>query len=134
MTSNTEKHIIRALEDIQNGLSQRKASERWGIPRSTLRGRLNGSQNVNDANEWRKRLSNEQETHLVGWIFIQEAIGFPVTHQQVREFAERVLKASGNTQPLGKGWIEGFLYRNPKVRTKRGKTIDSKRANGATIK
>ena len=38
----------------------------------------------------------------------------------------------GGIQELGKRWIEGFLRRNPILRTKRARNIDSVRVNGAT--
>ena len=34
---------------------------------------------------------------------------------------------------LGKRWIEGFLWRNPILRTKRARNIDSVRVNNTTI-
>jgi DDE superfamily endonuclease len=43
-----------------------------------------------------------------------------------------VLKIKGDYQELGKRWIEGFLRRNPILRTKRARNIDSVRVNGAT--
>jgi hypothetical protein len=38
----------------------------------------------------------------------------------------------GDNQTLGKRWIEGFLRRNPILRTKRARNINSVRVNGAT--
>ncbi|KAK1245194.1 hypothetical protein MKX08_004823 [Trichoderma sp. CBMAI-0020] len=126
----SEDNILSAITDIENGISQRKAAARWGIPRSTLQERINGRVTRNKANEHRQRLSRYQETHLVQWILSQEALGFAPTHYQVKEFAARVIKAGGDDEPLGKAWIEGFLRRNPEVKTIR----DSCRVNGAGIK
>jgi len=50
----------------------------------------------------------------------------------VREFAQRVLAANGDLEPLGKKWMTGFLRRNPEIKTMRGKRIDSIRINGAS--
>lgn len=120
MTDSMESAILSALKDIENGISQRKAAQRWGIPRTTLQSRLNGRQARSDAYESYQRLSKEQECHLVGWILVQTNLGLPPTHQQVKEIAQRIVKAGGNDQPLGKHWMEGFLRRNPEVRTVRG--------------
>lgn len=51
MTDSIENAILGALKDIENGVSQRKAALRWGIPRLTLQKRLNGSQPRSDAFE-----------------------------------------------------------------------------------
>jgi hypothetical protein len=125
MADSIEADIFSALKDIKNGISQRKAAARWGIPRSTLQKRLSGSQPRSDAFESLQRLSKEQESHLVGWILVQANLDLPPTHQQVKEIASRIVRAGGDDQPLGKHWMEGFLRRNPEVRTVRGKPIDS---------
>lgn len=121
MPESTENSIASALEAIQNGLSQRKAAKRWGIPRSTLQKRLNGSQSRSDANKHLQRLSRQQESHLAEWVLVQSNLGLPLTRQQIQEFASRIVKQSGNDQPLGKRWIDGFLRRNPEIRTVRGR-------------
>jgi 4-hydroxybenzoate polyprenyltransferase len=62
----------------------------------------------------------------------QEALGVPLTHGQIRQFAGRLLAIKGDHKKLGKRWMEGFLRRNPILRTKRARNIDSVRVNGAT--
>jgi hypothetical protein len=57
----------------------------------------------------------------------------PLSHGQIRQFAGRLLVIKGDNQKLGKRWIEGFLRRNPILRTKRARNIDSVRVNRATI-
>lgn len=96
-----------------------------GIPKTTLYNYLNSTVNKYNAQEHTQRLSRQQETHLVQWILTQEALGLGPTHQQVREFTGRVIKAGGDDVLLGKAWMEGFLRRNPEVRTVRGKPLDS---------
>lgn len=134
MPSYSENSILLAIQDVESGISVRKAAQRWGIPRSTLHDRLTGTVTRNEANEHNQRLSKKQEAALVGWILSQGDLGFAPSHHQVREFAARIVKAGGDDQPLGKAWMEGFLRRNPEVKTVRGKTLDSCRLNGATTK
>ena len=62
----------------------------------------------------------------------QEALGVPLTHGQIRQFVSRLLVIKGDHKKLGKRWMEGFLRRNPILRTKRARNIDSTRVNGAT--
>ena len=39
-----------------------------------------------------QRLSPTQENHLAKWVRIQAALGLPPTHQQLKDFAERILQ------------------------------------------
>ena len=130
--SYTEEDLQDALDAIANGLSVKKASQEWGIPRTSIRNRLSGRQPTNKAFSSFQRLSPIQEALLTSWILTQGALGLPPTHTQVRVFAERILRAQGDTQPLGKRWMSAFLDRNPSIKTMRSISMDSKRMNGAT--
>ena len=129
----TENDILQALIDIKNRQSLKSVIKKSGLPRSTLRGRVKGSEPHSIAAESQQRLSKVQEEHLTQWVLTQEALALPPTHAQIREFAQRVLAIKGDNQPLGKRWIQAFLKRNLILRTKRARTIDSKRINSATI-
>jgi hypothetical protein len=39
----TEENVLAALKAVVNGASRQEASSHWGIPMSTLRGRLAGA-------------------------------------------------------------------------------------------
>ncbi|KAF4473667.1 hypothetical protein CGGC5_v007262 [Colletotrichum fructicola Nara gc5] len=101
---------------MANGISARNASRRWGVPRSTLQDRTKGAQQRAAAFEDLQRLSHTQEAKLASWVQIQADLGLPPTHQQVKDFAQRILHAMGDTQPLGKRWMDGFLRRNPYIK------------------
>ena len=132
MPKYTEEHAENAIRDVENGGSMRTAAKRWGIPRTTLQSRTKGAEAAAIAQEPRKRLLRLQEGHLRDWILTQAALGLPPTHFQLLTFASRILVAGGDLQPLGKHWIEGFLRRNPEIKTLRGKRIDCARINGAS--
>jgi hypothetical protein len=128
----TEHDLYMALNDVRNGKSLRQASREWGVPSSTLSDRNKGQESHTIAAESQQRLSSSQEEHLSNWVLAQEALGVPLTHGQIRQFAGRLLVIKGDNQVLGKRWMEGFLRRNPILRTKRARNIDSVRVNGAT--
>ena len=132
MPQYTEDNIIQALNDVTNKKPIRQAAREWGIPYPTLRNRLNGIECHSNASESQQRLSRVQEEYLTQWVLTQEALGLSPTHGQIREFTQRVLAIKGDHQPLGKRWIQAFLRRNPILRTKRARTIDSQRVNSAT--
>ena len=128
----TEEDIQVALFAITNGMSQRRAASEYGIPRATLQRRINGGISRQEAREPQQRLSPIQEDHLTQWVLTQESLGHPPTHTQIRLFAGKILHAKGDGQPLGRRWMEGFLRRNPILRTKKQLQIESVRVNGAT--
>ncbi|OHW97226.1 transposase, partial [Colletotrichum incanum] len=51
---------------------------------------------------------------------------------QIREFAQRILNAMGDTQPLGKRWVNAFIRRNPSIKVQRSRSIDFRRVNEAS--
>ncbi|KAF4808752.1 hypothetical protein CGCTS75_v014793 [Colletotrichum tropicale] len=132
MVEYTEDEINQAVEAISNGMSLRKAAHEYGIPRTTLQYRLHGTQGRAAAFADLQRLSPAQEAKLAEWVRIQHALGLPPSHQQVKEFAGRILHAMGDTQPVGRGWVQAFIRRNPSVKVQRSRSIDSRRVNRAS--
>jgi hypothetical protein len=127
-----EEDLTIALQDVAYGKSIRKAALDWGIPRTTIADRLQGTESSRKAKVDKQRLSPVQEAHLTGWILTQEALGLAPTHAQIRELAQRLLAIKGDTLPLGKNWLEAFFRRNPELKIKRQRRIDSQRLNGAS--
>ncbi|CAG9953996.1 unnamed protein product [Clonostachys rosea f. rosea IK726] len=123
MSEYSENNLQLAIRDVESGVSQRKAAERWGIP---------GRKTRAIEAETRQRLSRIQGARLTKWILIQDSIGFPPSHARVKEIVGFLLCEEGDLEPVGRHWIEGFLRRNPEVRTLRGKRIDFLRVEGAT--
>uniref|UniRef100_A0A8H7TQQ8 HTH CENPB-type domain-containing protein n=1 Tax=Bionectria ochroleuca TaxID=29856 RepID=A0A8H7TQQ8_BIOOC len=132
MTRYTEESLQNAIIDVGGGMSQRQAAARWGVPLTTVSNRIRGTQSRTVIAESQQRLSRKQERDLAGWILIQDSIGLPPSHRQIRKIAEALIGSDDQARPLGRKWIEGFLLRNPDVGTLRGKRIDFLRVNGAT--
>ncbi|KAF6786836.1 hypothetical protein CSOJ01_15337 [Colletotrichum sojae] len=133
----TEDQLKSAEKAVLEGMSIRQAGRDWGIPYATLSDRLKGAGTRNEAKEMYQRLSPEDEKALVGWITVQGQLGWAPTHQQVRNLASRIVVSSGDTRPLGRKWMEGFLRRHPSIRSLKARSIDSKRVkevNAETIK
>ena len=132
MAQYTEDDVAAAIQDVRNGKPIRRAAKDWGVPKTTLIDRLSGRESSREAAISQQRLSPVQEKHLTDWVLTQEALGLAPTHAQIKELAERVLALKGGHTPLGKNWIAAFFRRNPILRTKRQRRIDSQRINGAS--
>ena len=132
MTTYTEDDVQNALTDLQQGVALATAATRHGVPRNTLRGRLNGAQPYRYAHSDEQRLSAIQEEQLESWVLRQEALGYAPTHAQIRAIATGVLQRADDHQPLGRKWSTHFLKRHPAIKTKLGRRTDWERINAAT--
>ena len=132
MPSYTEDALTAAINAVNAGTPVKRAARDYGIPMTTLRHRLAGRQSKTTAHTSQQKLSSIQESRLAEWIRVQDALGLGATHAQIRTFASRILLAGGSTAGVGKHWLEGFLRRNPHVRTLQTRRIDAARINGAT--
>ena len=132
MTNWTEETMSQAIFAVQNGLSKKEAAKQYGIPKSTLLGRLSSAVNKKQDAINRQVLSDTQESSLAQWAIIQEKLGTPPTHRKLRLAAQIMLREGGNNQILGKHWVTGFLRRNPSIKTYQGKRLEVKRVKGVT--
>jgi hypothetical protein len=132
--ANQEQAIQLAIRDYKNGVysSQKAAAEAYNVPRSTFRDRLHNRHPPRNAHEVQQRLTSPQEDFLVQWILEEEARGYPPSHARAREMASRILKANGDTKPLGKKWITHFIGRHPEIASIIGKKIEALRIQSAT--
>lgn len=129
-----EAAIELAIKDYLAGLysSQRAAAKAYGIPPSTLRGRINGATNSAISHQHQQRLTPQQEEFLVEWILEEDARGFPPSIPRAREMANRILRMNGDLDPIGKAWLSQFVRRNPRVHSVVGRRIEAPRAEVAT--
>jgi hypothetical protein len=132
MAQYTEYELGQAVIAVTNGQSVQKAALHWGIPRSTLRHRLQGTESRKEAFASQQRLSPIQEQHLTQWILTQCDLGLPPTYAQIKQFTQRILATKGDDKPIGKHWMQAFLRRNPSLRTQKSYSRESARVNGAT--
>lgn len=68
------------LQDIGNGVPVRKAANQNGIPESTLRSRLKGSEPRFLAHEYQQRLPSYQEEQLCNWLILQDRLAMGLSH------------------------------------------------------
>lgn len=128
----TEESLSKAIAEVRAGRSVLSASKSYNIPRSTLRGRLNGVWPRAQAYDRLQALSGREESYLAQWAIAQGRLGLAPSHTMLRTFATRILARRGSTAPLGRHKIIKFLRRNPEVRSIRGRKIEYERVNQAT--
>ncbi|KAK4158617.1 hypothetical protein QBC43DRAFT_350363, partial [Cladorrhinum sp. PSN259] len=103
-----------------------------GVSPSTLQRRLCGQRTATEAQEERQRLSALQEGYFVNWILHKESCRHAPSKVEVRALVAKILLEGGNTQPLGKNWIDGFLDRNKEIKAKVSKPLSAARAQYTT--
>ncbi|KAJ3566248.1 hypothetical protein NPX13_g7210 [Xylaria arbuscula] len=128
----SENDVLAAVAAISNGVSLRKASREYGVPRTTLQDRIMGVRPKTIAYRDRQKLSVVQEDTLARWVTTQSSLGQHPDHQELRRYALEMLKAAGEPEQLGKRWVNRFLRRYPLIRVMRKRAIDFRRINGAT--
>ena len=83
MAAYTENDVQNALADLHNEGALATAASHHEVPRTTLRGRLNGAQSCRHAHDDEQRLSTVQEERLERWILRKEVLNYAPTHAQV---------------------------------------------------
>lgn len=126
-----KKRALRALDDVEDGMSVQGAAEKNDIDRCYLRRRILGTPTALQSYQVRQTLSVTQEAYLVRWALDQAAIGYAAPLKQFKHFAMRLLALEGMPQKLGRRWYERFLRRHPEIRTSKSRLIEYKRYNGA---
>ncbi|RYC80162.1 hypothetical protein BFJ63_vAg16956 [Fusarium oxysporum f. sp. narcissi] len=131
----TEDDVAEAILDITDrGLSQNEASQRRGVPQSTLSGRLSGQASRNERIQAHQRISKTQEETLIRWVLRQESLGYALSHSQLRACIEAILQQQGDNKPLGKHWTTRFVKRHLQLSTKLGKRQEAARFDRFTPK
>lgn len=125
--------------DLISGILRAKGGEKLQsickslqLPRSTLRGRLQGAQPVQEAKQSSRRLSLEQEEVLIKWILDEERAGRAPPKWQLKSFAELILEEGGDHEPIGNNWVDRFLERHGDIKTKIAHSLEAARAHATT--
>ncbi|KAL5610942.1 hypothetical protein FOBRF1_007059 [Fusarium oxysporum] len=87
----TEYQLQCAVDELLATGNPIKAAKEWQVPRTALLDRLNGRESRKTAHTHRQRLEPVQEAHLANWVLAQLALGLVPTHNQLREFAQRIV-------------------------------------------
>jgi hypothetical protein len=130
--ANQEGKVLLALEGIKKGQikSLRAAAKLYEIPFSTLQERAAGVSSRVDIYHHRQKLTQLEEDSLTEWIISMDSRGAAPRISTVREMANILLAARGETPPttVGKNWPSAFIQRHDEIRTRFSRRYDYQRA------
>ncbi len=122
-----------AIQAVKNGqiISIQKAAQLYDIPRSTLRDRLNGSQEQVLVNRTKRKLTVTEEDILLQWILTMDKRGAPLRPSSVRDMANLLLADRDASKPpptVGINWVYHFVRRHDTLKTRFSRKYDYRRA------
>lgn len=126
-----EEDIALALAAVEGGISKKRASVQFGVPRSTLQFRMS-AKFTKVRHGPTTVLTTDEETLLVRWILESQRKGFPKRKDDIQASVKIFLDKTNkktifkNNLP-GDQWYKSFLRRHPRisVRTPEGVTQSS---------
>jgi hypothetical protein len=132
----TPAKLNAALEAISKGLTQRQASVKFGIPRSTLKNKVAGKHGKKFGGQ--TALTEQEETTFSKYCISMSTFGFPLDTWDLRCVVKsyldrqgRVMKQFKNNLP-GSEWTMSFLKRHPELSIRFASNIKRKRAQIST--
>ena len=97
----------------EEGLSQRRAAEEYGIPRSTLGDHYRGKVLLGAKCGSPKYLTEYEEKELLRFLMKCASIGYPKSRKCVISLVQRLCNAKGLRVTVTHGWWESFCKRHP---------------------
>ena len=136
----SEDNMKRALEEIKSGsISMRKASVKYGIPRTTLLSRISRSTAGPVVNKggFKPVFSSEMEEELRKHIIQLEKLFYGLSTNDLRRLAYEFAESNGIVHPFnknrrmaGKDWLQSFLKRQGDLSIRRPEATSLSRVLG----
>ena len=124
-----EGRILLAIQAIkkQEIRAIREAARHFNVPESTLRARLRGTTIRSETRANSHKLTEIEEQSLVQWIFSLDDRGAAPRPSTVREMADLLLAARGDTpvQTVGENWVSKFVKRHSELSTRFSRRYNS---------
>ncbi|KAJ8927293.1 hypothetical protein NQ314_020262 [Rhamnusium bicolor] len=123
-----------AMRAVERGMSQRKTSERFNVPRRTLRNHLKTGSNFRKLGRG-SVLTKQQEKDLVTRMMRLAEVGYPVTLKIARHQVFRFCEANNiphkfqiEKETAGKAWFKLLRKRNPELSIRKAQNMNPARA------
>jgi len=126
--SSNEASIILAIQALQNDpeLPVRLAARTYKVPETTLRRRRKDIPSRADTIPNRRKLTDEEEIHLIQHILDLDSRAQPPRLRDVEAMANRLLELRHDI-PVGRNWVASFIKRHPELATRLSRQIDYQR-------
>ena len=116
---------------LDDGMSIRRASKVYSVPKSTLGDRISGRVLPGRTSGPALYLSREEEEELVAFLCRAAQIGHGHTRQEVIAIVECVLASRGVVKHVTSGWWAAFIARNPMLVLRTPATLSTARAGAS---
>ena len=118
MAKYTEKQMQKAVKHArwEPNVPTTRIAELYGVNRKTLRRRVLGThQDRSTAHRGEQLLTPGEERALADYMGIMADVGFPLSHNLLRQIAQDLIDERQGSKPhtIGINWINRFLTRNP---------------------
>lgn len=128
--------VYQALQEIDKGISTRKTSELFNVPRSTLYIKQKNLGPIECSKGPSPYLTYEEEKVLVEWIFCCSDRGFPITKTMLLQYVQKMITDIEKETPVknnkpGRSWWAGFRRRHPDLALRVAQTLNAGRAAAA---
>ena len=107
------QRAVAAVE--KQGESLRHASEKYGVPRSTLHDHITGKVEHGSKPGRGSYLSSAEEEEIVSFLIKCARIGYPHTRKQIMALVQAIVKEKGIETTISDGWWERFKQRHPNL-------------------
>ena len=112
-------NLVDAVNNVREGESIASTSRTYGVPKSTLRARVQGKY-ADKKPGAQTILTEKEESDLVEWIFKSARDGFPITKDQLFESVRLYVVSVKQNYPFkdnmpGRHWFERFISRHKNV-------------------
>lgn len=136
----TEEALLNALSEIKSGLSYRKASDKYGIPVTTLSDKNKGKTPLAKYTPGPTTyLSNSQENNLVEYLIHMATIGYGIARKDIPLIVKDILDKAEDSYTLASGhkfidnkpsicWVYRFMKRHPELSARTPENLGFQRA------
>lgn len=133
----TDEQMAAAKRSVDSGMSVKRASAKYNIPRITLARWIASPNKKRGLGSKKTVFSPEQEQELANHLLDLEARFYGITMKDVQKLAYELAERNGlehgfnhKLKMAGRYWLEGFLKRNPSVSFRKPEATSAARARG----